>query len=71
MVRWNQPVDIVAAVGGAGGGGVEKVGRNGLIESLRALKKKLGKNARMKIAMKRMCSEVECVRFEGIEMIDI
>ena len=66
MERWNQPEDIVvAAVGGAvqaGGGGVEKVG----MENLRTLKKKLGKKARMKMAMKRMCSGVDCVRFEGM-----
>lgn len=66
-MRWNQLVDIVAAGGAGGGGGVEKAGRRGLRGSLRIEMNWFGKKARMKIAMKRMCSGVECERFEGIE----
>jgi hypothetical protein len=68
MERWNQLVDIVdgCSVASGSGGGVEKVGRSGLREDLRMLKKKFGKNARVKIVMKRMCSDVEFVGFKGI-----
>lgn len=69
MVRWNQAVDIVVVVcgGDGGGGGAEKVGRCGFRANLRIEKNELGKKARMKIAVKRMCSGVERVRFEGID----